>query len=198
MSRFGETRWLLEAACWLVAVAYMAATAVCGVGYFARHAAWVYTSSFVAAGAVGVSFVVTALVLAVTVRGGGLRPTRRLRTVATLWWENASSGEKVAVVGAGVVGLCLAGAGIVGFPQHSDLVARASAFYVVTDSGERLISRDVFDDIMYARYVLGLLGPAMAVSSFLFLIYRAFLLLARRPGLLKLDGTFTAPKRTAS
>jgi hypothetical protein len=193
MSEFGEARWSLRGACRVVAVAYVAAAVVCVVGYSAKHASWVYAASFVVAGVVGLSFFLTALVLAVTGRGA-LR-TRRLRTAVTRWWQSASSMEKLAVVGAGVVGVGLAVAGIVGSAQHSDLVTRAGTFYVVTDTGAHPISQAVFDNFMYARYVLGVLGPAMALSSYLFLIYRAFLLVVRRPDVVGLDGAFTAPKR---
>jgi hypothetical protein len=187
-SRSGKTRSTLEAAPWAVAVGYVAATFICVVGSAAKHASWVYTSSFVVAGAVGLGFILTAIVLSATSRGGPF-PTRRLRTVTGLWWDNASTTEKWIVGAAGALAVCIAVAGIVGSAQHSDLVARSGSYFVVTDSGERKVSQDVFDGFMYARYVLGLLGPAMAVSSFLFLIYRAFMLASRRADLLALAGS---------
>lgn len=178
MSRFGERR-PLEAACWAVAAAYVAGAVVCLVGNFTKDAPWVYIASLVVAGAVWVGFVLTALVLAVTARGASHRPGR-LRAAVRLWWENASTTEKAAVLGAGVLAACLTVAGIVGTAQHSELMAPPGTFVVVI--------KEVFDDFRYAHIVLGLLGPAMALSSLLFLIYRAFLLVVRRRDLARLEG----------
>ena len=104
-----------------------------------------------------------------------------MRVLTSLWWENAPSREKVWVVVMIAIGILVTAIGILGTAQHANLVARGSSYFVVTDAGEKSVSEATYDGLMYSQYVLGILGPAMAICGFVLLLFRAFSLRRSAP-----------------
>ena len=172
----------------------MLAAITCCIGNFHRHEQWLYAVSFSLAGVAALLFVATGLVLIAT-SSGRSRPTNRLRPITALWWRNAAPSEKIAIVMMLGVGIVVTLIGILGAAQHADLVAHGANYYVVTDAGRQRVSQATYDGLMYSQYVLGVLGPAMALSAFVLLTLGTFQFAAKRPDLRTMEEALTGHPR---
>jgi hypothetical protein len=163
---------LLDRVSWTAAGTWVAAAAVCCVGGVIRGQGWIYGAGFFVAGFSVLLFIATTVWLSSTVFRGH-RPARELRRALALWWGEPARWEKALVILAIGLGLCVTIVGILGSPVHTDLIQRDGAFMLVADAGTTEISHEAFDSFTYSRYVQGVLGPAMAIDGFVYLITKA-------------------------
>ena len=177
---------IVSACSWAAIATWAASAVVCGVGAVSRDQVWVVPASFVVGAVTVVIFVITTVVLSASVFAGR-RTAKELRRAIAVWWGEALSSQKLFAVLAIGIGLCVTVVGILGSPSHADLLQRGGTFYFVTDAGTREITAQAFDDFRYSQYVLGVLGPAMALSGFLVLVLRAIGFALVRPDRLVVD-----------
>lgn len=153
-------------------VAWVASAIVCAVGGVFKEAPWVYAASLILGGASAILFAIVVVGMVASGSRGG-RPSVEARKATSQWWREAPAAQRVLVAAMIGLGLAIAVVGILGSAHRSGLVEHAGTYAVVTGGVQHHISASAYHSFRYSQYVLGVLGPAMALNGFVRLIVSA-------------------------